>query len=71
MTPEDQQHLDNAKRASSIALSIRQKDTISEEDREWLKDQMEKKTGTRDLDEANRRMDVVWGWRLERDDDAN
>ena len=57
----NEEHLANAKMALRTGL----KDEITDVDRAWLKDKMEEMAGTRDLKEANRRMDVVWEWRLE------
>lgn len=58
---KNQEHLNNAK----MALRTAMKPEITEADTVWLRDQMEEMAGTRDLEEANRRMDVVWEWRLE------
>lgn len=55
----DQEHLADAK----LALKTGLKEEFTETDIAWLKDKMEQMAGTRDLEEGNRRMRVVWGWR--------
>lgn len=55
-------HLSNA----AEAMRIGSKPTVTESEQAWLRDRMEEMAGVRDLEEANRRMDVVTEWRRER-----